>query len=231
MELRKVRGDFNLINYANGLQKYLEEGHTLKGFITDIDKAVIIEKNLQPKFQCTSISMKAALMSAELSYWIRGLDIPKPIYIIHGSDKKVPKLLDELENWSTGKNKFESWYYNNEYCFQLLENRTMRMPPEIFWQALASTKGVLWSDRGYLYFTFRWNTVYGIFNNFSNFSSLNERPAYEPLSLYTAVVKCPESDKKGIYAREYYVSRTGKGNSLWDALEGAFRAVEVEITN
>lgn len=124
----------------------------------------------------------------------------------------VSTASDSLDGWLLKGNTFDAWREGDEVVFQLKGYAKTKRPEDIDEQ-LKTKSEVVWEQRGFTYRSVK--------------SSL---PNGEPC-VSTEVVRLPEGATSHRDAWMYHIAKTAKSVNFWSAMEEAFKASEVEVSD
>lgn len=131
--------------------------------------------------------------------------VTKPHYITGSSNQTSP-----LGQWISKGNTFDAWYCEGVVTCQLKGFKQVRVPKDVEERFLNNKTPLLWENRGYHYMITNVSTS-------------------EDLCLQMNVVRSPDEKRIGSDPWMYNISKTGHGPTLFDAINEAFQATEVEV--
>ena len=156
-----------------------------------------------------------ALTHASEDYLVGG----RPYNEVYGG--KYPHYLtgdtrtsSPLDSWLRFGSTFDAWQENGNITVQLNGYAKTHTPKEVNEQAKTTGKPVTWEDRGFQYET---TFKKGFFANGEDAHS-------------TSVIKIPLGQKE-YRAWMYHITKTGQGTTFEEAVNSAFNAKEVEVSD
>lgn len=143
---------------------------------------------------------------------------PRPYEEVHGKRyryfcKPSPVVSSQLDGWINKDRAFECWQGSEEVIFQLKGWKSVVIPQEKYDEAVKAKRGrVLWENRAFTY------EIRHFIGDDGGDSFISE------------VVKKPK-DSKDRCPWSYYYAKTGRGKNFYRAMNNAFKAPEVEISD
>jgi hypothetical protein len=198
-----------------GIHEALRKGYRGHAFLSGGGLRVIsFSKGSKEKAYGEHPHIEEALIHADEDYLAGG----RPYKEVYG--KKYPHYLtgdtvstSNLDYWIRQSHTFDVWQDGESIVVELkglTQTKVSKTIEESVLQ-MEEGEGVLWQDRGYVYFTER-----------SQFP--NGKPCVS-----TRVIKKPRGDKNELRAWMYSITKTGRGSNFHEAAQNAFAAPEVEV--